>query len=81
MCSRFRGKGKPVAQGDHIKIDLSKCFASGECGLLAPEVFECDDDGYPKLISGGVESVETSLLLRVVESCPSDALSCSRSNT
>jgi ferredoxin len=29
-----------------IEVDADKCIASGQCVLIAPEVFDQDDQGY-----------------------------------
>lgn len=35
----------------HVHIDQPKCVASGQCVLMAPEVFDQDDDGIVELLT------------------------------
>lgn len=66
--------GLKVAQDDVIEIDHDLCFMSGECVLAAPEVYEFNEEGYPVLIDGGVETASTELLERTADMCPSGAI-------
>jgi ferredoxin len=34
----------------HVEVDQPKCVASGQCVLLAPEVFDQDADGIVELL-------------------------------
>ncbi|MGP2442357.1 ferredoxin [Streptomyces sp. JW3] len=34
----------------HVEIDQPKCVASGQCVMLAPDVFDQDDDGIVELL-------------------------------
>jgi ferredoxin len=35
----------------HISLEKDKCITSGQCVLLAPEVFDQDDDGLVLLLT------------------------------
>ncbi|MFI5664195.1 ferredoxin [Streptomyces sp. NPDC051684] len=35
----------------HVTVDQPKCVASGQCVMLAPEVFDQDDDGVVELLT------------------------------
>lgn len=34
----------------HVEVDQPKCVASGQCVMLAPDVFDQDDDGIVELL-------------------------------
>ncbi|GAA2636941.1 ferredoxin [Streptomyces axinellae] len=34
-----------------VEVDRPKCVASGQCVLLAPDVFDQDDDGIVELLT------------------------------
>ncbi|POX37471.1 ferredoxin-1 [Streptomyces sp. Ru73] len=34
-----------------VEVDQPKCVASGQCVLVAPEVFDQDDDGIVELLA------------------------------
>jgi len=63
-----------MAEGDVVLINHDLCFMSGECVLAAPEVYAFNEDGYPLVIEGGVESAPTELLIQTMETCPSGAI-------
>ena len=63
-----------MAEDDVIIIDHDLCFMSGECVLAAPGVYEFNDEGYPVLKGGGVETASTELLEQTAEMCPSGAI-------
>lgn len=57
-----------------LAVDGTRCVCVGQCELLEPEVFRVDDDeGIAVVVGGGRLPVERAQ--RVVESCPSGAIS------
>jgi ferredoxin len=63
-----------MAEGDRIELDYEYCYQSGECVLMAPDVYRFGDEGFPELVEGGVANASTSLLAGTVENCPSGAI-------
>tara|TARA_B100000686_G_scaffold344210_1_gene426410 strand:+ start:341 stop:535 length:195 start_codon:yes stop_codon:yes gene_type:complete len=59
-----------------IIVDLEKCYKSGECYYNHPELFEMDEDGYPKVL---VENVTDGEFIdharQAIEVCPAVAIS------
>lgn len=57
-----------------ITADRDKCIGSGQCLLVAPELFDQDDDGFVAVLNDRVEmntadgAVEAALL------CPARAI-------
>lgn len=56
-------------------VDLDACNGHGRCYMLAPELFDCDDDGYPVVIADAETDQQRSDLARAVANCPEKAIS------
>jgi ferredoxin len=58
-----------------IILDSEKCQGHGRCYALAPELFDCDDEGYSILkVHGDVpEELEARAVL-AAENCPEYAI-------
>ena len=58
-----------------VKIDKDKCYKSGECYYNHPELFQMDEDGFPRIL---VENIEDEDLIRqaneAIEVCPAVAI-------
>ncbi len=67
-----------MAEGDRIEFDYDYCYQSGECVLMAPDVYRFGDEGFPELVEGGVAGADTSFLAGTVENCPSGAITLIR---
>ena len=57
-----------------IEVDRERCVGSGTCEVLAPDVFEVDDEGVlvvhrPQPAAGELDDVEDA-----VRACPTRAL-------
>ena len=57
-----------------VQVDPDLCEANGRCVLVAPEVFELDDDDILHITPPGPEA-DPERLSRAVASCPLNALS------
>ena len=57
-----------------IRLDKELCTGHGRCYVLAPEVYESDDDGYgvPRFDRPPPEFVERAR--RAALNCPEDAI-------
>jgi ferredoxin len=59
-----------------VKIDLEKCYRSGECYYNHPELFEMGEDGVPVVRVDGVHDAELERHAReAMEVCPAVAIS------
>lgn len=58
-----------------VHIDREICTGHGRCYVLAPEVFESDDDGYGMVIVEEVPAGLEDAARRGVANCPESAIS------
>lgn len=59
----------------HISVDRDRCTGHGRCYVLAPDVYEPDDEGYC-VVGGGAVSAEHAEAARFgADNCPEDAIS------
>ncbi|MGY1747491.1 ferredoxin [Blastococcus sp. SYSU D00695] len=56
-----------------VVVDRERCIASGVCEVLAPTVFELDDDGVLHVRQEA--PADPSAVAEAVRACPSGALS------
>ena len=56
-----------------VAADRELCVGSGQCELLAPEVFEVDDDGAVRVLQP--EPEDDTAVRDAVQQCPTGALS------
>jgi ferredoxin len=55
-----------------VEVDRDVCAAHGVCMMLAPDVFEPDDEGYAR-VSGDVGGTQDAVR-RAALNCPSGAI-------
>ncbi|HJX43411.1 MAG TPA: ferredoxin [Geodermatophilus sp.] len=55
-----------------VTADREMCVGAGQCELLAPEVFEVDDDGAVRVLQA--EPGEGTAVRDAVSLCPTGAL-------
>lgn len=60
-----------------VSADVDRCMASGQCALLAPEVFGTREDGTVVLRRSAADETERDRLQDAVDACPAAALSLS----
>lgn len=53
-----------------ISLDKSKCVASGQCVLSAPDVFDQDDDGIVMLLDEDPPEMEYENVKQAARVCP-----------
>jgi ferredoxin len=59
----------------HITLSSDTCQGHGRCYTLAPELFDCDDDGYAVLVRAGEVPAELADGARLAAAnCPEDAI-------
>lgn len=57
-----------------IHVDLARCTGHGRCYTLAPDVFDCDDEGYSILKNGDVAPEYEAQALAAQNNCPEGAI-------
>ena len=58
-----------------VTIDTAKCAGHARCNVLAPAVYELDDDGYAKPYDGEVPPELEAQAREGAEGCPERAIS------
>jgi ferredoxin len=61
-----------------VEVDRSLCISSGGCEMVAPQVFELDDEGTVHVRQPGAADLPAVQV--AVRACPSGALSLSPSS-
>lgn len=60
-----------------VSVDRERCTGHGRCYMLAPEVFEADDDGHSLVRSELVPAHLEDAARRAAANCPEDAITTS----
>ena len=55
-----------------VKVDRELCIGVGNCVVIAPTVFELDDEN--KVVVLDPASVDERIILEAAESCPQSAI-------
>ena len=55
-----------------VTVDRELCVGSGACEVLAPDVFEVDDDGAVQVLQA--EPDDTDAVRQAAQQCPTRAL-------
>ena len=60
-----------------MKANVNKdaCIGCGACQMIAPEVFEINDDGISEVIMKEIDEDQKDEVASAVESCPTGAIS------
>jgi ferredoxin len=58
-----------------VVVDRERCIGSGQCELLAPEVFEVGDDGVVTVLLPEPGAEQEAAVRDAVAQCPTAALS------
>jgi len=59
-----------------IALEREWCIASGQCVMLAPEVFDQDDDGVAVLLTDSAEANPDGVA-KAIRVCPASAIALS----
>jgi ferredoxin len=71
-----RADGPGVHSGSvKIVLDSDRCTGHGRCYSLAPELFDCDDEGHSVVIASEVPAGLESQARLAVENCPETCIS------
>ena len=57
-----------------VRVDRDKCTGHGRCYVLAPEVYDADDEGYCVILTEQVPDEQHDLAKRAALNCPEDAI-------
>lgn len=57
-----------------LRIDPDLCVGHGRCYSLAPELFDCDDQGHGVVLADQVSPAQRAGALLGVENCPERAI-------
>jgi len=57
-----------------IVVQTSACVGAGQCALVAPEVFDQDDDGIVLLLDPSPEGANADAATRAARLCPARAI-------
>ena len=61
-----------------VRIDTNACTGHGRCYVLAPDVFEPDDEGHSVArIEGDLPAELEAQALKGQSNCPENAITCS----
>ena len=57
-----------------VHLDRDRCQGHGRCYVLAPAVFESDDDGYGLVLRADVAPDDEDAAVLGANNCPEDAI-------
>jgi ferredoxin len=58
-----------------ITVQSDACVGAGQCALVAPDVFDQDDDGIVVLLEPHPQGTDLEAATRAVRLCPARAIS------
>lgn len=58
-----------------VVVQRDACVGAGQCALVAPEVFDQDDDGIVMLLDSDPGGADLDLANKAVRLCPARAIS------
>jgi ferredoxin len=60
-----------------IAVQADACVGAGQCALVAPDVFDQDDDGIVFLLESEPQGADLEASKRAVRLCPARAITLS----
>jgi len=60
--------------GPHVSVDESRCFGSGDCELLMPDIFHVGKEGVAEVDAASLSRIDDSSIANVQARCPSGAI-------
>lgn len=58
-----------------VVVNRDACVGAGQCALVAPDVFDQDDDGIVMLLQENPEGSDLEAATKAVRLCPARAIS------
>lgn len=62
-----------------VTVDTAACIGAGQCALVAPDVFDQDDDGIVMLLNAAPPELEHSAVRRAAALCPARVIALDES--
>lgn len=59
----------------NVVVQTSACVGAGQCALVAPDVFDQDDDGIVLLLEAEPRGADADAATRAARLCPARAIS------
>jgi len=60
-----------------ITVQKDACVGAGQCALVAPDLFDQDDDGIVLLLEANPEAAQHGAATRAARLCPARAITVS----
>ncbi len=60
-----------------ISVQRDACVGAGQCALVAPDVFDQDDDGLVLLLQDAPEGADHDAAVKAARLCPARAIAVS----
>ena len=57
-----------------VRIDASRCEGHGRCYMLAPAVFDADENGSGTVIAEEIDDASIAAATLARDNCPEDAI-------
>ena len=57
-----------------VVVQTSACVGAGQCALVAPEVFDQDDDGIVMLLEADPQGADLEAATKAARLCPARAI-------
>lgn len=57
-----------------LRIDTDACTGHGRCYVLAPDLVDCDDEGYGQVTKADLDPADEDLARKAVNGCPERAV-------
>ncbi|CAM3464953.1 ferredoxin [Nocardioides dubius] len=57
-----------------LTVDTGKCSGHGRCYSLAPDYFDCDDEGFPIVLRPDLTAADVVAVGDAVANCPERAI-------
>ena len=60
-----------------VVVDPSACVGAGQCALVAPDVFDQDDDGTVRVLESDPRGADLDAAIKAARLCPARAIAIS----
>lgn len=57
-----------------VVVQADACVGAGQCALVAPDVFDQDDDGIVMLLEAEPQGADAAVAARAAQLCPARAI-------
>jgi ferredoxin len=63
-----------MSQTAKPSVDRSACKGHGRCYMAAPDIFDCDDEGFAVVVGEATTTAQLADLDRAISNCPEQAV-------